>query len=105
MFGMWPAQPVSAAVPEQRQHGPVRGGDDLAYEQQVIAGTMNGVMPALEPGRTAIDQRRVRGPEPEGHAREAIGVRAREAAGQFDLIMGKDIDGILRGAVEDRQTS
>lgn len=83
----------------------MRGGNDLAYEKQVIAGVVHGVVPAFEPSRAAVDQGRVRGPEAERHAGEAIGVRAREATGQFDLIMGKDVDGVPRGVLEDRQTS
>ena len=80
------------------------GGNDLAYEQHVIAGAMLGVMPAFEPGRASLDQRRVRGSKTESHTRKAIGVRAREATRQFDLIMGKDVDGVLHLALEDRQT-
>ena len=102
---MRPAYAIAAAVPDQGRQSPVRSGNDLADEQHVIAGRMQSVMPALQPCRAALDQGRVRGSESKRHAREAIGVRTRESSRQADLVVGKDVDGIVLDAFEDRQTA
>ena len=96
---------IAAAVPDQRPPAPVRGGNNLADEQHMIAGRMERVMPAFEPRRAAFDQRRARRPEAKCYAREAIGVRTGETPRQFDLIVSEDVHGVLLGAGEDRQAS
>ncbi len=102
---MRPAYAIAAAVPDQGRQAPVGSGNDLANEQHVIAGRMQSVMPALQPGRTALDQGRVRGSESKRHAREAIGVRPRESPRQPDLVVSQDVDGILLNPFEDRQAA
>ena len=82
-----------------------RAGFDFADEEYVIAGAMPRVMPALEPGDAAIDQRSVRGAEAVGHAREAIDVRPRETTGQRDLVVGEHVDRVTLRRLKRREAA
>ena len=80
-------------------------GVDLADEQHVVARAMDGVVPAFEPRDAAFDQRRAGGTDPVGHAREAVGMGPREAAGELDLVVRQHVDGVTLGGPEGREVA
>ena len=69
--------------------GPGRGARSTVttspMNSDVVAGAVPRVVPAFEPRDAAVDQRRIGPAEPERHAGEAVGVRAREAPRELDL--------------------
>jgi hypothetical protein len=75
-------------------------GDHFPDEDHVVARAMSRVVAAFEPCDAAVDQRRVRPAEAKRHAREAVGMRAREPAREFHLRGGEHVDGIALGRVE-----
>ena len=91
---------VATAMPDQRLDLPVSTGLDLTDEQHVVSRRMQRVMPALEPGDTAFDHRRIRVAESESNAGETIGVWPRKPVRQLDLVVRQDVDRIPLGRFE-----
>ena len=94
-----------SAVPDQRFDVLVSTRLDQADEQHVIPRGVQRMMPAFQPRNTALDQWRRRMAEPEAHAGEAIGVRARESPRELDLIMRENVHRIALGAFEGHQAA
>lgn len=99
------AQVKTATVPDQRGNVLMRTRIDLADEQHVVAGRMQRVVSAFQPGNAALDSRCRSRTQVKRHAVEPIGVRTRKTARQLDLIMGEDVDNITLSALEHRQAS
>ena len=94
------ADAVPAAVPQEWRYVTVRGGQDLADKQHVIARGVQRVMPAFEPRRAAFDQRRAGVAKAKRHAGEAIGMRTGEAPRQVDLVVREHVDGVILCSLE-----
>src|SRR5438094_9560657 len=97
------AQVVTATVPDQRGNVLMRTRIDLADEQHVVAGRMQRVVTALQPGDAALDSRCPSRTQVKRYAVEAIGVRTRKTTRQLDLIVGEHVDDITLSALEHRQ--
>ena len=82
---------------------PVRAGVYFADEQHVIARRMQCVMTTFEPCGASFDQRRAPLARPMCDARKAVGVWAREAARELDLIVSENIDRVSLCAFEHGQ--
>ena len=94
-----------SAVPDQGFDVLVSACLDQADEQHVIPCRVQRMMPAFQPGDTALDQRRRSVAKAEAHAGEAIGVRARESPRELDLIMRENVHRIALGAFEGHQAA
>jgi hypothetical protein len=80
---------------ERLAGGPAAGGDDIAYEERVVAGRMLRCEPALDPRESAFEERRAElarpdvDASPQSDRRDAAG----EVLRQVVLARAKDTDG------------
>ena len=97
--------PVAAGVPEQRRDPTVGATVHLADEEHVIAGRMQRVVSALDPGGTAFDEGYTTLSFAVHDAGEPVRVRTGEASSELNLVMRQNVDRVALGPREYSQAA